>query len=165
MTNLASYDRDDGTFVDDLRRSDEAVARVARWFAGKGWDVRKPALRVRPAVEQMADYADSGDLFVRRAGDTWHRLEVAVRRIRFTCAADYPYPLIIVDSAHAWLKANPKPIAYMRISETMRHAAFILSNTSDRWVRQIKHDKAKKRDREFMLCSKHLARFVATPGL
>lgn len=156
---MHAYDRDDPTFVEDLKRSDEIVTRVARWFAARGYQVRKPELRVRPTAEEMASYRDGGDLYACKPGEPESRIEVTARTFDFTCRADYPHPIMLVDTVHAWNLADPKPALYLRFNCRLTHAAMIDGSTHGQWWPMKRFDRARGRERSFWMCSLDIVNF------
>lgn len=166
MGNLDRYERDDPTFAADLKSSDAAVIRVALWLRRcYSNHVHLPPLRVRPTVEEMAEYGDGGDLFISKDGVSWKRIEVAVRALAFTSAKDFPYRSIIVDAAHRWDRADPKPYAYIRLNKAVTHAAIISAATAEHWKRTTRRDAGKQRDRTFLECPIEHVQFVAPNNL
>lgn len=148
------YAENDPTFLQDLERSKEAVERTAVWLRSFGYTVNVQPVRVRPDESQMAAYSDNGDLAVV------HRVEVKRLSTAFTSAEDFPYPFVIVDTAHAWDKARPKPLTYFIWNTAMTSVIIIDSHTRPQWQEKELLDAGKKRMRRFYLCPKALARFV-----
>jgi hypothetical protein len=132
---MTSLDDTDPTFVDDLKESQRGVAIVAQWFRARGYEVTVPETHIRPNPDVRMDYSDSGDLFVKQ------RIEVKHRKVDFTCAADFPYPTILVDVAHSWDRGNPKAFAYFSLNKAGTHAALILCrDTLEHWIKTEKYD-------------------------
>jgi hypothetical protein len=147
MSDLSSYERDDPDFVRDLMASNPHVEKVAAWLRSKGHEAVVRPIQVRDKVENMSKFADDGDIYI---GD--RRVEVKRRGLRFTCADDFPYPTVIVDVAHAWDRADPKPEAYILTNEAATHCMIIRDQTSMHWRRVTKMDRFKKRERTFLEC-------------
>lgn len=147
MGDLSHYDRDDPTFVRDLLQSEQHVDIVARWLYGSGYNPVVPPISVRDDPNNMRAFADGGDIFVGQS-----RIECKQRGLRFTCARDFPYRTIIVDVAHAWDNANPKPHLYVLTDVPIVHCVVVRSKTSTRWIRTQKRDWQKRRDRCFYEC-------------
>jgi hypothetical protein len=150
---MHDYDRDDPGFVADLHKSQESVWAVARWLGTLGHHVTIRALRIRPAAEQMGEFADDGDIEIVQ------RVEVKARRLDFTSADDYPFPTIIVDVAHTWDNATPKPLAYVILNRAGTHAAIVYGQTSPKWVKTERFDAGKNRTRTFYESPVSLAKF------
>jgi hypothetical protein len=152
---MRDLDDSDPTFVSDLRDSQAAVWRVARWLSGRGNNVTVRPVRVRPTTADIQDYGDSGDLEIIQ------RLEVKQRALAFTSAADYPFSTVIVDVAHTWDRAQPKPVAYVILNNAGTVAAVVHARTFPRWRKVTKHDQAKGRDRTFYECPLSCVKFLA----
>ena len=148
MTDLAQYEVDDPGFVDDLKESKSHVHKVAEWLRGRGHVVHEKEIRIRPDVEQMRAYADDGDLEIEDRG----RVEVKQRKIQFSSKDTFPYNTIIVDVAHTWEKANPKPIAYILTNKDTTACLIVNASTSEHWLEVKKWDRFKKRERRFLEC-------------
>ena len=154
MTTAQDIARDDPSFVDDLKRSQSSVWMVARWLNERGYNVVVRPLRIRESVEQMAEYGDLGDLEIIQ------RVEVKQREVAFTGATDYPFPTVIVDVAHTWDRARPKPHAYIIVSQDKSTAAIVMGASFSQWVKVERFDAAKKRNRTFYEAPLSVVRFV-----
>ena len=148
MADLADVERDDPTFVEDLRRSAAAVWRVAQWLHARGNNVTIRPLRVREDIRQMSDYADTGDLEIIQ------RVEVKHRDLDFNDKESFraKFATMIVDVAHTWDQARPKPYAYVVVNRAETVAAIVMGHTFPRWQRVKRWDKKKNREREFYVC-------------
>ena len=136
----------DKTFVKDLTNSHVHVKRVAAMLrtAGVG-NVRVPELRVRPSIEQRAEFSDHGDILV---GDKV--VEVKERRIQFTGPGDFPYPDLIVDVAHK------KPADVYIFTDTRMNAMLLRGDTRAEWTEKRLYDRPKGRYRNFYLAPTRL---------
>lgn len=153
---LSDYEKNDPSFIDDLRKSKEAVAVAAKWLSERGYPVIVRPTFERPSVEQMGEFSDDGDLEIIQ------RIEVKRRQsLTFTSKADFPYETIIVDACHCYDNARPKPFAYIIFNREMT-AAFMVNvrGTFSEWVKVEKRDSAKGRDRVFYECPLKLVSFV-----
>ncbi len=150
------HDRDDPTFIDDLEASHESVRRVAAWLSGQGLPVVLRPTFVRPISSERFNYSDSGDLEILRGVEVKRRVNLT-----FTCPEDFPYPTLIIDAADTYDRKRPRPYAYVICNREVT-AAFVcyVRETFSSWVRVNKHDKAKKRHRDFYECPISLLRFV-----
>lgn len=159
MYDLAHYEQNDATFIDDLKESQQYVWRAAQWLSTLGYNVTVRPVQIRPHVGQMSEYADSGDLEIIQ------RVEVKRRpSLRFTCREDYPYPTAIVDVAHTWDNARPKPYAYIVFNGDASACLVIKGATSRHWVKTVKHDRAKSRERTFYECPVEYCQFYQMQG-
>lgn len=141
------YDRDDPTFIADLRESVKAVEVVAQWLNAKGYSVVIRPTFERPSPAQMGEYADEGDLEVLQRVEVKRRLTLT-----FTGKDDFPYESLIVDACHCFDRARPKPYAYVILNREMTVALVVRTATREAWTRTRKHDRQKGRDREFYEC-------------
>ena len=146
-------DQTDPTFVADLRESRNAVHRASEWLASLGYPTMVMPSACRPDPSQMSDFSDDGDLQVVM------RVEVKRRNINFT-AGNFPYPTIIVDVAHTWDNASPKPLSYIIFNQDMTSACVVPGHTSTHWVKTKKHDTHKNRERVFYECPTEHAKWI-----
>jgi hypothetical protein len=142
------YERDDPTFLADLRASRDAVEIAAQWLASRGYPVIVRPTFERPSVERMADYADGGDLEIVQ------RVEVKRRiGLTFTSRDDFPHDTVIVDACHCYDRAVPKPYAYLILNRDMTCALCVnVRDTVSSWHRTERLDRHKNRIREFYEC-------------
>lgn len=147
--SASHYATFDPNFAQDLRESRAAVVRTANDLIAAGWsDVRVPPEVLRPRIEDMAAYADDGDLFCGSL-----RIEVKRRNLRFTCPEDFPYDDMIVDVAHTWDRARREgrpPFAYVVFNKDMTARVAILAMTHKAWTRKTTMDRLKNRSRTFL---------------
>jgi hypothetical protein len=115
------------------------------------------SLQVRPSVDEMAKYADVGDLEIVQRVEVKRRLD-----IDFDDRESFPFPTVIVDVAHTWDKARPKPFAYLIFNASMTCCCIVMGTTSLHWQRVEKSDRAKKRTRTFYECPVQYCHFVRT---
>lgn len=155
MNNLQKFEVDDASFVSDLKSSQRTVWRAAQHLNEKGHNVTIRPLKIRPCVEEMNSYSDMGDIEIIQ------RVEVKKRNdIDFKSVSDFPYPSIIVDVAHTWDNAFPKPIAYMIFNASETGYILVKKNTFNSWKKIEKFDRFKKRKRTFYECPLSLCEFV-----
>jgi hypothetical protein len=149
-------DRSDPTFVADLLNSLGAVLRAAQWLEGFGFQVTIPALRIRPDAARRFDYGDEGDLQV-----DGERVEVKRRAFEFSSHEDFPYRSVFVDVAHAWDKADPKPLRYLIFDRDMSHVLLVPGYSRPLWQRSARFDRHCGRERVFYECPIRYCRFEA----
>ena len=97
----------DDEFLRSLSGSQGAVKVAADWLRARGYEVRVPELRVRPAQSQAPAYLDNGDLHVSIDG-TWKVVEV--KEIMFCPLRELartPGRTIIIDNASSFARTNP----------------------------------------------------------
>jgi len=158
MVSLKSYEENDPDFVEDLKRSDKHVDKVVAWLKAKGIHAVKRPLRIREKIEEMSKFSDKGDIEAVVNGSL-QRIEAKQRFIKFTSKEDFPYDTIIVDVAHAWEKANPKPMAYILTNRSCTVCLVVSTKTSDRWIKKKRWDSKKRRMRVFYECPIELTKF------
>jgi hypothetical protein len=144
-------------FLQHLADSQQAVLRVAEWLTRKGHTVRLPGVRRAPTTADWADFADHGDLLLER------RLEVKHLSAEFTCAADWPFPNVIVCARHAWQRACPKPSAILMLNRPMTHLGVVKRETFPQWWTSAIADKryAFGYTQEFFVCPVACVEFSA----
>ena len=147
VSGIKRYEIDDASFVQDLLNSQSHVLKVANWLKACGYDPEVAEVRVRDKVENMRAFTDNGDLFVHG-----ERIEAKQRMLKFSSKESFPYPTIIVDVAHAWDRAEKKPIAYILTNEDTTNCLVVLGSTFESWKKVSKWDRAKKRIRYFYEC-------------
>jgi hypothetical protein len=159
MMALADYEANDAGFVADLIESQRAVWYAARLLNEMGYNVTIRPQNIRPSVEQMSEFADDGDLEIIQ------RIEVKRRRQPyFTGKGDFPFPTMIVDVAHTWDRASPKPFAYLIFNSDLTVCCAVRGETSDMWNRVERWDRGKSRTRTFYECPLDLCDFFQTGG-
>jgi hypothetical protein len=153
-----NLDEIDPTFVQDLAASEKSVWLVARWMRseyGLAVTVRPTFVRGDPSV--ASDYSDSGDLEISQRVEVKHR-----PGLQFCSLDEFPYSTVIVDVAHAWDNARPKPIAYVICNADITGAIIVdAKRTSSQWIRVTKPDTKRGRERTFYECPKLLCSYAA----
>jgi hypothetical protein len=147
MSDVDRYEIDDPNFVQDLKDSCKHVAKVAEWLRSTGKSVKVNPIHIRDNVRNMSQFADGGDIEV-----DGKRVEVKQRRVRFFSRESFPYETIIVDAAHIWDKADPKPVAYILTNEEVTGCLIVKADTFEHWTRLEKWDRFKNRNRFFYEC-------------
>lgn len=155
MTRLSDFERLDPRFIEDLAASERAVWIVAQYLQRKGKPVSVEPMRVRDNIEDMAEFADHGDLTIRERIEVKHRNE-----LNFNAPHEFPYPSIIVDVAHAWDRAFPKPMGYFITNADITAAFYVSGSTAKHWKKTTKFDNARRRERTFYECPLQLCKFV-----
>lgn len=147
------YNKEDPTFIEDLRESKKAVGVVADWLSSLGYPVVVRPTFERPDPADMGDYGDDGDLEILQRVEVKRRLSLT-----FTSKEDFPYSTLIVDACHCYDKALPKPCAYVILNRDMTTAFIVESHTQPQWIKKTKFDRFKKRERAFYECPIELVR-------
>lgn len=152
---VAGLDKTDPTFVDDLRRSQRWPVVIAHWFQKRGFDVIIRGQRIRPSADERFAFADGGDLHVLQRIEVKHRPD-----IDFDSVESFPYDEIIVDVAHSWDKARPKPFAYFIVNASGTGAFIVYGRFEREWRRGRCFDNHAGREREFLYCPMRLVKYV-----
>jgi len=153
MADLSDYEKNDSSFVEDLQNSQQYVWQAAKWLSDSGYNVTIRPVEIRPDVSQMREYSDCGDLEIIQ------RIEVKHRTLDFTCKDDYPFDTVIVDVAHTYDKARPKPFAYIIFNKQATHCLIVENKSRKQWIKRTTLDKVKKRERTFYECPIELCSF------
>jgi hypothetical protein len=161
VTTTAELERDDPGFVKDLKESETTVWIVARFFQQRGENVTVRGRRIRDDAKDRHEFADRGDLEIQG-----RRVEVKRRGIPFTGPSDFPFPSIIVDVAHTWDNADPKPALYMIVNQAGTVAARVNGSTHPTWTTKSRYDGRLSRERLFYECPiDHVAAWVSLVSL
>lgn len=150
------YERDDPTFIADLRKSREAVDVAAGWLSEHGYPVIVRPTFERPHVGVKSEFADTGDLEIVQRVEVKRRVDMD-----FTSKTNFPYPTVIVDACHCFDNAKPKPYAYFVFNRSMTAALIVNTReTAAQWIRTSKFDNKKQRTRSFYECAIECTTFV-----
>lgn len=156
--DIKHYEEHDPEFVKDLTESQHYVWRAAQWLSGMGYNVTVRPVKIRPDAKQMGEYGDDGDLEIIQ------RVEVKRRQnMEFTSKETYPFSTVIVDVAHTWDKANPKPYAYIIFNKWATACLIVKGSTFAHWKKVAKHDALRNRERSFYECPKDYCQFFTLP--
>jgi hypothetical protein len=145
---VIDYDKTDPNFFDDLCASDLCTRTITAWLKKKGYPAIATEMQYRPHFQQMAEFADRGDIrFYGIRVEAKHR-----KTLSFTSIETFPYSTIIVDAAHCWYNADPKPIAYFLANKELTCCLLVRSKTFKYWVKTRRFDRPKNRERDFLEC-------------
>jgi len=150
----------DSEFLSALFDSQTAVTSVASYLQRHGAQISVPEIVARPNFAQRFDYQDQGDIQLNQ------RIEVKQKLIDFTCAADYPYPTIMVDAAY---KVDAMPWghlhSYFVVNKSCTHAAYLHGSTRPQWRTEEVYDRKERERRTYYVAPIDLARFfdIRTP--
>jgi hypothetical protein len=149
MTDLSEYEKKDPNFIDDLKNSQDHVAKVASWLSRRN-DVIIMPTRIRPSVDVMRDFSDCGDLLIHDK-----RIEVKQRKnISFGVNRKYPYTTAIVDVCHTFDDAIIKPFAYVVTNKDVSSCFIAYGSDSTKWKKEPRMDRHKGRERWFYFTPK-----------
>ena len=154
-------ERDNRKVIQHVRKSQDDVWRVARWFSEKGYEVRIPPTSYAKTYQDRLNHQDKGDLYVTFQKE--ERVEVKGLSRQFTCKDDWPMGNIaIVCAKHSFDHANPKPFFYILLSADKVHAMFIRSDTKEHWEEKEYTDKRYESMRQvFYVCPIQYIKFSA----
>ena len=158
---LRQEERDNRKVIQHVRKSQDDVWRVARWFSEKGYEVRIPPTSYAKNYQDRLNHQDKGDLYVTFQKE--ERVEVKGLSRQFTCKDDWPMGNIaIVCAKHSFDHANPKPFFYILLSADKVHAMFIRSDTKEHWEEKEYTDKRYESMRQvFYVCPIQYIKFSA----
>lgn len=158
MTRLENIEKNDPHFVKDLKKSDLHVKKVIKWLKEKGFDAKRKPHGVREKIEDMSKFSDDGDIEVTVDGKK-ERFEAKQRFLKFSSKKTFPYKTLIVDTAHTWDRANPKPKAYVITNDICSCCFVVKTETFKYWIKKRRWDSKKKRMRTFYECPIEHAKF------
>lgn len=149
--------KSDEDFVSVLKDSDKYVGLVEAWLQSKGADLERDPLEIRPDFESRASYRDNGDLRIKQRVEVKHRPDIL-----FTCAEDYPYDSVIVNSANLIDGIDSiRRWAHVIVSGNGTHACIILERTRYLWFKQDKFDSKDQETTSFYFCPVEHCKFVS----
>jgi hypothetical protein len=139
-------------FVKRLFGSRAAVFRVAEWLNTAGYAVMIPPIVARESHENPADFYDEGDLFRKKKGGEWERVEVKGSGYDFTDNNSWPYSTMIVSNKAAVDRGSGKVVAYVILSVNWEWVAIIKSDTREHWRVETIHAKNTDKYEDFYMC-------------
>jgi hypothetical protein len=161
----AELEKNDPGFVEDIKKSAPAVWVVAKWLWKQGNTVIIPPIKIRPNIERRLEYSDSGDVFFIPGGginmENGILIEVKHRKkLIFTCADDYRFKTVFVDTCHKYERKQVKPYAYFAVNKNMTHAAVTrVKKTIQDWRKKTIFDEEKGREEIIYECPIRLVDF------
>jgi hypothetical protein len=151
-------------FQERVRKSVAAVQVVADHLQLEGYEIDIPELSIAPTASQAKEHADHGDLFVtdRKAQFTW-RYEVKGLSAVFTCAANWPFPEVLVDRRERVDKVErdgESPLYYYSVNKARTHIAIIeTATTRAHWYISTKRNSNTGNVEDFYACPTGLVIF------
>jgi hypothetical protein len=104
-----------------------------------GLHVETPPFRLREHISERRDFKDEGDLIVEG-----YVIEVKSRDLYFTCASDFPYDTIFVDTVRNWAEKKVKSLAYACASQKT-HAVIVTQGWDPQfWGQDVQFDNVRK---------------------
>jgi hypothetical protein len=158
MTIEPGYDTHQD-FIETLNMSDDAVWEVARVFRELGYTVTRHPSTVAERKEEWKEHSDGGDLFVEQ------KIEVKRLGVNFTGQSDWPFGrYFIVDSKDSFNRKQPKPYAYVILSNDNNYIAAVFVSTKQFWSVEVRSDKRRGRvDKEYYFCPISMVHFFKNP--
>ena len=117
--HIDALERDRPGYRHRLKESFPAVMKVAQRYVMSGADVMIPGFTEPAGGEDHWEQSDEGDLFVRKAGSDWKRIEVRHRGIDFYDCLDYPHRTIFIENKMKWDKSEVKPYRMFYVNRMM----------------------------------------------
>jgi len=150
----------DPTFARDLEESKKAVQVAVEVLLRAGIPAVSNPVVLRPDVRRRMEYSDKGDIVAALSGgpvrvESKHRPKLA-----FTDRRSFPWPSIIVDVAHCWDNADPKPLVYFIFNSGLTHYGLVWGESSPSWTKADAYDNHANRVRPFYYCPTELVDFM-----
>lgn len=124
--------KNDALFKAELAKGRKWEAAVGKRFRELGCDVAAEYHEFNLTGEEAAksdEVANTVDLWVNG-----HIVEVKSRNNNFTCAADFPYPTIAIDTKSGFDRKRRKPVVYVCVSQkTGCMTALDVKETHQHW--------------------------------
>lgn len=151
---MTQWRDNDALFLRELHNGYAWQSFVAAFFACNGLSVHLPDLTVRENIRQ-ADAWTRSDLDLRVNGMI---VEVKSRGERFTSPDDFPYDKPFVDTVVGYDAKDPKPVAYVFVSQITGCMVSLATHRSTHFTVAKKHDRVRDIDERFYVCSKSALR-------
>lgn len=167
MGNFAQYKPkkpNHNRFLETLRHSMVAVEVAALWLRQEGYEVSSGYIMEAPRHEDWKKYSDNGDLWIKGKNDK-HELRVEIKHlsVEFSSLNDWPFGKdFILCSKHSFDRSFPKPYSYLIFSNSLTHAASVIVNTKDMFVK-TQHDSKYDRLQEFYYVPLSCVTFYKVP--
>lgn len=161
MGDAGNHDR----FKARLAASHDAVWLVARWLWSYGMIVELRPSTTAPTHGEALQHVDAGDLWVvnpRANPPEKIRVEVKGSGKDFTCAEDYPFPMVRVCNVPSFTRHPVVAGRYYILNRARTHAALIdVQDTHLSWVTKDQQDPHYPGHAEQVYdCPKELVKFV-----
>lgn len=127
-------------FVGELATGHQIQVAVAERLREEGLRVHVPELRAAPTAAQRRDFADDGDLHVYQR-DRRVVVEAKSRALAFSeHGQDFPYVRALVDRKESFDAKDPKPVAYVLVSQQTGAMTVAPVSTRSTWTVQDPRD-------------------------
>lgn len=145
--------KSNAAFFNDLHISRRRVVERVDDLCARGLHAEVVEQEDRPHSAVRMQYGDDGDFFV------CGRVEHKIRKLNFTCCADFPYDTIIVDEKYKVDRRSDAVLAYIIENQTGTCAAVIYGWQRAQWKVERRFDRVANRSGEFYTICKTLVRF------
>lgn len=128
---------------------------VAMRLKNEGIEAEVPEFSFASSKEEIKDYTlNDKDVIV---GDTV--IEVKSRNLAFSDdPSTFPYDELIIDTVSGYEAKEPKPIAYVMVSQKTGGMFIVPTTFSNAWKIERKYDRDRKHEDDFYLSDKGLGR-------
>jgi hypothetical protein len=154
---------EDIDFKRRLKDSSPAVFLIAEWYNKWRRTFMPVDDRVRPTKEESKKYADIADFLSYEDGE-FIRNEVKGRSNNFTCAEDFPYPLLIVVSKASYdrkVELYGESKRFFEPSKDRTHVLVIdVERTRDKWTVKNIPDPVRGYGADCYMCPPNLATYL-----
>ena len=158
-------------FIKDLRANDEARHVLAAWLTERGWAVETLApMSVAATPEEWNKHSDSGDVWASKTTPGLQgngprtRFEVKQRTIKFSSAADFPFPDCVICRCSGFDRAVTKPAFIVLFNAARDCAAVIDASKWQTWRKESKTDtRHKDLTQVFYVCELSAVSFQTIP--
>ena len=151
---MTDWFKNDDLFFAQLKAGYDWQFLPAIFFRCCGLRVEIPKLTVRENVADAPAWTDSDtDLIVNG-----RVIEVKSRGEHFTHPKDFPYDEPFVDTVAGSDAKNPKPFAYVFVSQITGGMVCVATSTSKRFRILAKHDHVRNIDERFYVCDRTMLR-------
>lgn len=127
---------------------------AASFFACNGLSVYLPPMTYRKNLSEAAEWTKH-DEDMKINGRV---IEVKSRRERFTHPDTFPYETAFVDTVSGYEAKDPKPIAYVFVSQSTGSMVCVSSETASKFSISRKHDRVRGIDEDFYTCPRSMLR-------
>ena len=156
MNNIP-WSQNDALFIKELKEGHEWQSWPALFFRLHGLSVEVPNLSIRENISEADKWKDSFDLIVEN-----FPMENKSRNEEFTCAKDFPYSTIFVDTVSGYNNKKIKPHVYIMISKPTGCLLWLPSLNADKWSIESKFDHTRKIYDDFYMCETKRLKPIST---
>jgi hypothetical protein len=154
--NNMSYEN----FVERLKKSQESVIFMKKYFESKNYQVEVPELVIAPSsVGSFSKYADNGDMFITKNG-VREKVEIKQSSKQFDLNTNPFGETIIINSIPGYDSKYPKPDIHIILSKDREYGYAIRKEVfeKEKFKKQL-YDSYKKVELWFYLVKKEFVTF------